>query len=208
MAYDDPRHAVLAALTQPLSPPTHTRRLSATGLTVALGGNPFHADPATVRFVAERAGGPQRLYWVTFHAAGGLPAAGRARRGRCLVAASRGDEGWTAGVLAGGGPSHGWSGWRMRRTTRRAKPAVNLCGQWSRDDWRQRGEQFAMLVGGEVEPAGGEVARVRLLGADGTTIEADVTHGVVMFLVDRPIAAPIDVELCAGDGCVVGTHSF
>lgn len=57
-----------------------------------------------------------------------------------------------------------------------------------------------------VKDNGQEVARVRLISANGILLEDSVDDGIVLFLDDRYIRTPLQAELYNSQGMLVGTH--
>jgi hypothetical protein len=97
--------------------------------------------------------------------------------------------------VAGGsdGPDRG-----ERRTLRppssaRSGPWLNLCGQWG-------GGTF--YAGGQLDPAGAKVGRVRLTLNDGSQLEDDAVDDVSRF-VGRHGEAPRTVDIYAPDGALL-----
>jgi hypothetical protein len=82
------------------------------------------------------------------------------------------------------------------RSSSPSSPRANLggCG----------GHQF--YAGGKVEHNGQEVARVRLLSANGIVLEDSVDNDIVLFLDDRYIDTPLQAQLYDHQGALVETH--
>jgi hypothetical protein len=143
---------------------------------VARGGH--GARPESVQFGKRRALGGRLLYAVTFTTAAGM-------RMRSICHLRRDDAGdWR--LLGGAGGS-------VSGDPRRGQPWVNFCGGYGR----------AFYAGGRALEHGGAVARVRLVGANGYTLE-DAPDGddVALFLADNP-PLPLRVELLDGAGRVI-----
>jgi hypothetical protein len=148
----------------------------------SLGGGPFSADPATVRLLKQRGIPGRRLFAVTFEDEQ------RRQRWFWLVAAEQDETGaWVASGGAGGsgqGPE-------------REEPWVNLAGWWG---------QGRFYAGGQVVAASKDVARARLMTADGMELEDDTDCGVVLFLTDRPAHAPVTVDIYDREGQLLASH--
>ena len=79
-------------------------------------------------------------------------------------------------------------------------PRVNLGGSWG-------GHGFC--GGGRVDPAGADVARVRLRFANGVELEDDTDGGWVLFLTDEPVERPnARVELLDPSGEVLSSFDW
>jgi hypothetical protein len=146
-----------------------------------VGGKPFAADPATVRFLKERGIPGRRLFAVTFDDEQG-------QRWFWLVAAERDQTGTWVAHGGAGGSGHG---------PEPDEPWVNLAGWWA------PGRFYA---GGQLLAASADVARVRLRCAKGVELEDDTDGGVVLFLTDRRTDTPVTVEICNCEGQVVASH--
>jgi hypothetical protein len=182
MVEQELRRAILAHLAwrpvdrEPLPRPGGTTRP-----VPRVGGKPFAADPATVRFLKERGIPGRRLFAVTFDDEHG-------QRWFWLVAAEQDQTGTWVARGGAGGSGHG---------PERQEPWVNLAGWWG------PGRFYA---GGQLLAAGADVARVRLRCAKGLELEDDTDGGVVLFLTDRQKDAPVTVEICNGEGQVLASH--
>jgi hypothetical protein len=138
------------------------------------------ADASTIQFVKERGLPGRQLHAVTFES--GL-------RQRMFVYVVQDDSGdWHVRGAAGGGMDGG---------PVRDHPWVNLGGG---------GWPAQFFMGGTVHDHGLDVARVRLVGANGTTVEDTVDDGLVLFITAEPVEAPIQVELLDRNGALVGQH--
>jgi hypothetical protein len=73
---------------------------------------------------------------------------------------------------------------------------VNLGGGWG-----------PFYAGGAVLENGGEVVRVRLRAADGTTLEDTVESGLVLFITDDEMRRPILAELIDRSGQIMSQHT-
>ncbi len=80
---------------------------------------------------------------------------------------------------------------------KRDSPWVNLAGGWSSD---------LFWAGGRVLDNGLDVVRVRLISANGIVLEDLVQDGLVLFVSDRWVQRPLQVELYDRSGILVGTH--
>jgi hypothetical protein len=155
---------------------------------IVRGGNPFQADPSTIRFVKHRESERRHLYFVTFE--GAIPQLGPDRRYPWSYASPvehDPDGGWRVRGGAGG------AGDGPQRST----PWVNLGG----GGWP---DQF--YGGGRIDNAGIDIARVELRFADGLTLEDDPTAGVALFITDQTVEMPATVALLDQAGNNVATH--
>jgi hypothetical protein len=182
MVEQDPRRAILDHLAERPAEQTPLRRASRTTRPMPrVGGKPFAADPATVRFLKERGIPGRRLFAVTFDDEQG-------QLWFWLVAAEQDETGTWVAHGGAGGSEHG---------PERDEPWVNLAGWWG------PGRFYA---GGQLLAASPDVARVRLRCANGLEMEDDTDGGVVVFLTDRPTDTPVTVEICNGEGQVVASY--
>jgi hypothetical protein len=146
----------------------------------SVGG--LDARPETIQFGKMRALARRQVHAVTFETQ-----AGRRMRFICCVRKDRAGK-WQLMGGAGGDADSG---------SQRGHPWVNLGGGG-------RPQQF--YVGGQVLEQGAEVARVRLRAANGTVLEDTVEDGVVLFLTDDAVQAPIAAELLDRSGHVLNQH--
>lgn len=184
MAEQDPRRAILEQLVERSTKREPLRRSNDPTRPVAsLSGRPFTADPATVRFLKERAIPGRRLFAVTFD--------DEEEQGWFwLVAAEQDQTGaWVASGGAGGS-GHG--------PEQRDEPWVNLAGWW---------EQGRFYAGGQVHAAGADAARVRLRTANEVELEDDTEGAVVLFLTDRPAHTPVTMDIYDGEGQLLISHA-
>jgi len=140
------------------------------------------ADVTTMQFLKERGIPHRQVHAVVFDTA-----EGRRMRFTCyLVQDDAGD--WRvdggAGGSADGAPV-------------RADPSVNLGGG---------GWPASFYAGGVVVDNGLDVARVRLIAANGTIMEDTVDAGVVLFVTAQRVELPLQAELYDRDGQMVGQH--
>lgn len=143
-----------------------------------MGG--FDAIPETVQFGKMRGDSRRQVYLVSFETR-----AGRKMRFACLV--RRDDAGaWRFAGCAGGG---------VDGSPQRGHAWVNLGGGWG-----------PFYAGGAILEDGGEVARVRLRAADGTTLEDTVEDGLVLFITDDEMRRPVMAELIDRSGRVTSQH--
>jgi hypothetical protein len=102
-------------------------------------GNPFTADPVSIKFHKERGSDDRRLFAVSFDDQS-------RNHWFWLIAAELDEAGWTAHGVAGGsdGPARA-----SYKKPPRSEPWVNLAGQWGAD---------RLYAGGNCIPARGESA--------------------------------------------------
>lgn len=181
-----PRQAILEHLVGRRGRPAVQRTVRGTGglaqPVVLVGGAPFVADPDSVRFLKERGIPGRRLFAVAFDDE-------RGERWFWLVGAEQDETG--AWLARGGAGGSGLS-------PERVEPWVNLAGWWGLEGF---------YAGGEVKPAGADVARVRLRCANEVELEDDADGGVVLFLTDRAAQTPVTVEICDSNGNILGSYS-
>ena len=191
MGAPDPEQAILDELAGPAGhwePGGTSRGGIQSG--IVRDGNPFQADPSTIRLVKHRESERRHVYFVTFD-----------------------------GTIARLGPDsrYPWSyvfpvepdpagGWRVRGGAggagdgpQRATPWINLAG----GGWP---DQF--YAGGTIGTAGVDIASVELRFANGLTLEDDSDTGVALFITDRAVDLPATVALIDPSGTEVATHAF
>jgi sugar (pentulose or hexulose) kinase len=128
------------------------------------------ADPATIVFQKTRTLATCRMHSVAFTNQQGLAVEWVIRTWQ------KSDGSWVVAPVGGGG-----------HAPMRTKPWLNLAAQWGPD-------HFA--AGGHVEGTGSELAvKVRLVFADGFTLEDNVDAGIVLFFEPRSLAFPADVVI-------------
>jgi hypothetical protein len=137
-----------------------------------------------VVFVKERGLPRRRLFAVNFDDDGGQP-------WHWLVAAEQDDQtgSWTAHAVAGGGGS-----WGRHDPWHASEPRINLAGGWGANGY---------YGGGAIHSAGAEVARVRLIFANGLSLEDDAEGDLALFLTDQQVDIPITVEFLDAAGSVL-----
>jgi len=140
------------------------------------------ADVATLRFIKERGIPKRQAYAVTFDTFEG----GRMRF-TCYLAQDD-DSRWRVQGCAGGSADG---------SPVRATPWVNLGGG---------GWPANFYAGGVVLDNGLDAARVRLIAANGTTMEDTVDAGVVLFVTDQRVELPLQAELYDRSGQMIGRH--
>jgi hypothetical protein len=130
------------------------------------------ADLDTVDFLKQREVQGVRLFAVSFEAE-------HERRGftqmAILVRADQIGRAWMARRITGASGSG-----ELPSTA----PRVNLGGSWGR---------HGFCGGGRVDPAGADVARVRLRFANGVELDDDTDGGWVLFFTSRPVERPNSV---------------
>jgi hypothetical protein len=146
----------------------------------SVGG--LDARPETIQFGKMRALTRRQVHAVTFETQ-----AGRRMRFICCVRQDKAGKWQLMGGAGGGGDSG----------PHRDHPWVNLGGG---------GGPLQFYAGGQVSEQGAEVVRVRLRAANGTVLEDTVEDGVVLFVTDDPVQAPIAAELLDRGGHVVRQH--
>ncbi|HEX9068442.1 MAG TPA: hypothetical protein VF807_06705 [Ktedonobacterales bacterium] len=156
------------------------------GVVAQSGHGGMDADPLSFRFVKARAIAHRELHAVEY----------ATRQGRRVTficsLVEDGQGGWRFEGGAGGGLGPLPEGWR---------PYANLGG----GGWGRRASFYA---GGIVHAGEQAVARVRLIAANGVTLEDTVDGGYVLFLTDELIAMPCTVELYDSAGVVMATHAW
>jgi hypothetical protein len=146
------------------------------------------ADLGTVDFLKQREVLGVRLFAVAFEAE-------HERRGFMqMTILARADQiggTWLARRITGA------SGSGELPTT---APRVNLGGSWG---------PHGFCGGGRVEPAGADVARVRLRFANGVELDDDTGGGWVLFFTDRPVERPnAVVELLDPSGGLISSFDW
>ena len=151
------------------------------------GGNPFHADLSTVRFVKHRESERRRVDFVTFD--GSVPRLGPETHtfGYVFPLERDAEGGWRVIGGAGGGD------YMPARST----PWVNLAG----GGWPDR-----FYAGGRIHDAGIEIARVQLRFVDGFALEDDSDEAVALFITDETVRLPATVVLHDQAGNRIATH--
>lgn len=152
-----------------------------------VGNHRFYgAEPNSVQVLKQRDLPGHRLYAVTFTTQDG-------HAGFCACEVRQQEGGlWSVHGSAGGG----------RHVHPRAAPWVNLGGSPGQ---QSSGCYFGGFV--ESDPAG-EIARVRLVSADGVILEDTLDEGVVLFLGERGVRLPLSTELYDQAGKLVVTASW
>lgn len=176
---DDPKAAVVAALTRPPEEPRSVRE-AAGGWTATTGGHvPARAE--TIRFVKERRDGDTPMVAVEY-----VDVADRVWHG--WLAAKHVDGAWRAdGGSTGSGAN----------PSRSSAPWANFGVVWGED---------VFMAGGRVHGDG--VARVRVLSASGGAIDDTVDDGVALVMAPGPFPRPWTVELYDAAGALLGTHPY
>src|SRR5437870_6430574 len=151
-------------------------------------GRPWTADLGTVDFLKEREVLGRRLFVVAFEAE-------HAHHGflqmTVLVRADRIGKTWIARRITGASGSG-----ELPSTA----PRVDLGGSWG-------GHGFC--GGGRVEPAGADVARVRVRFANGVELDDDTDGSWVLFFTDRPVERPnAEVDLLDPDDEVISSFDW
>jgi hypothetical protein len=159
---------------------------------VAAAPQPFQhrawtPDLDTVDFLKQREVLGVRLFVVAFEAE-------HERRGftqmTILVRADRFGGTWIARRITGASGSGELP----------SAPRVNLGGSWG---------PHGFCGGGRVEPAGVEVARVRLRFANGVELDDDTDGGWVLFFTNRPVERPnAQVELLDPSGELISSFDW
>jgi len=140
------------------------------------------ADVSTMRFLKERGIPRRQVHAVTFDTV-----EGQQMRFTCDLAQDN-DGNWH--VKGGTGSS-------ADDSPVRATPWANLGGG---------GWPANFYAGGVVLDNGSDVARVRLIAANGTLMEDTVDAGVVLFVTDQRVELPLQAELYDRNGRMVGQH--
>jgi hypothetical protein len=184
MTANDPRQAILDHICAPPGVLTVTGQSPGGWQSGVVTGGPLSsADPDSVRFLKERHGAQQVLYAVAY-----LDRDGRDHL-EIIGVARQPDGTWTiSGGAGGSGHSPG-----------RDRPWVNLGGWWSSN---------LFCGGGEVTGPGAEQAhQVELVLGDDTTVNDDIEHNVVLFLVEHAVQFPGTANILAADGRLLASHS-
>ena len=170
LADTDVEGAIVATLLrEPGVPITSETGGSGWTASVGSGGGPG-ADPATIVFQKTRILPTCQMHSVAFTNNRGIPVEWVIRTWQ------KSDGTWVVAPVGGGG-----------HAPLRTKPWVNFAAQFGPD-------HFA--AGGHVEGSGSEKAvKVRLIFADGFTLEDSVDAGIVLFFEPRSLAFPADVEI-------------
>ena len=182
--------AVYELLGQPARRPVLVRT-GASGAPAApepFRGRPWTADLGTIDFLKQREVRGRRLFVVAFEAE-------HVRHGivqmTMLVRAHRLGSEWIARRITGVSGSGDMPP---------SVPSVNLGGSWGR---------HGFCGGGKVNPAGADVARVRVRFVNGIELEDDTDGGWVLFFTNRPVERPnADVELLDADGDVLSSFHW
>jgi hypothetical protein len=190
MGAPDPRQAVLDQLFRPPGIWTPGGK-SPGGIEsgTVRGGNPFRADPSTVRFVKHRQSAQRHVYFVTFQGTIHCHEPDRLYRWSYMYPVERDPTGgWRvcggAGG-AGGGP-------------RRSTPWVNLGG----GGWP---DQF--YAGGSIDAADTRVAAIELRFANGLVLHDDADGQAALFITDEHVEMPATVALIDTAGGEIATHA-
>jgi len=163
-----PRDVIVEHLTRPSRRPprTPTDELQPRPVAFIVHGNPFTAQPDTIRFVKERGARDRRLYAVTFKDQDAEP-------WFWLIAAERDQTGdWAAHDVAGGSGA-------IPQRKQPQQPWLNLCGNWG---------QGHLYAGGEIHTVEVPISEVRLILADGTQLADNADEDVALF--SAPITTP------------------
>jgi hypothetical protein len=176
----NPKEAIVAFVSAPSITLVDIPAPNTQGWRMQQSAGGLGAKSETIRFVKERHLPHRQLHYVTFE-----DNQGKQMQFTCNVIENN-DGTWKVQGASGGsgrGPQH-------------PSPRVNLGGSG--------GDQF--YAGGKVEHNGQEVARVRLLSANGILLEDGVDDDIVLFLDDRYIDTPLEAQLYDRQGTLVGTH--
>jgi hypothetical protein len=190
MGAPDPERAILDELT---SPPGQWEpgETSPGGIQSGIGhGNPFQADPSTIRFVKHRESDQRHLYFVTFQG---------------TIAQLRTDARYPWSYLFPVERDPG-GGWRVRGGAGGAGDEPQLSTAWVNLAGGGWPDQFH--AGGRIHNAGIDIARVELRFANGLTLEDDTEADVALFITDEPVELPAIVALLDQSGTDIATHAF
>jgi hypothetical protein len=176
---DDPKAAVVAALTRPAEEPRSVRE-GAGGWTARTGGRvPARAE--SIRVVKERRDADRAMVAVEY-----VDVADREWHG--WFGAKRVDGAWRAdGGTTGSGTT----------LPRSSAPWANFGVVWGED---------VFMAGGRVYGDG--VARVRMLSSAGGAVEDSVDQGVALVMAPGPFPRPWTVELYDAAGALLGSHPY
>jgi hypothetical protein len=186
MSGNDPHEAVLAFLTAPAFVTAQTKGPG--GWVASSGGGGLDAAPESVVFVKERHLPNRTAYNVRF-------ATGAGMRMRYTLSLVQGNDGaWQ--VIGGSGGS---AEEPPESAPKRGHPWANLGGG---------GFSRQFYAGGAIEEDEGAITRVRLHSANGVELEDTVEQGEVLFISDEVVQIPLEVELYAAAGNLVGSHTL
>jgi hypothetical protein len=190
-------HASVAARTaeeavyELLGQPSRPRALVHTGARNApepFHGRPWTADLDTLDFLKQREILGRRLFVVAFEAEhvrhGFLPMT-------MLVRVDRYGQTWRARRITGASSTG-----ELPPTI----PSVNLGGTWGK---------LGFCGGGKVNPAGADVARVRVRFGNGVELDDSTDSGWVLFFTNRPVKRPnAEVELLDQNDAVLSSFHW
>ena len=187
MTGKDPKQVIIEYISQPLGPiepasplPPGFERKEPQGIMRKDGG--LGAKVQTIRFLQERSLPDLQLHAVTFEN-------------------EDGQQEYYFWCVRQDMPGHWWSAgganFHPTENILRGRPWVNLAGGWNRD---------FLWAGGRVLDNGLDVVRVRLISENGIELEDTVQDGLALFLSNRWVERPLQVELYDRSGKLVGTH--
>lgn len=196
MGMDDPKQAITDFLSRPegvvvSQPDPHELPVQKNGRWVRKGtvrrGGGMGARASTIIFLKERSIPHRQVHAVAFEDETGQP-----HHFICFVAQDAHGS-WHFEMGGGGG------GGDIKREPRRPYPWANLAG----GGWEER-----FWAGGWVSDNSLDVTRVRLICSNGQVVEDRVDdNGLVLFVTDQKVRVPVQVELYARSGDLVGQHS-
>jgi hypothetical protein len=179
----DAEQAVIEYLTAEPGPVTWTGPPGPSGWVAAIrSGGGEGADPATVRFSKSSAFPGCQLHHVEFTKHDGRP------HWMLVRTWQQADGSWVAYPIGGGSGADPY----------RPRPWVNFAAAWNAD---------LFAAGGTVTGNGAEAAHlVRLIFANGASLEDQVHNGVVLFYTSPGVAFPASVEILASAGHVLAEY--
>ncbi len=187
MTGNDPKQVIIEYISQPLGPiepepplPPGFERKEPQGILRKGGG--LGAKVQTILFLQERSLPDLQLHAVTFENEDGQQ--------EYYIWCVRQD-------MPGHWRSAGGANFHPTENISRGRPWVNLAGGWNRD---------FLWAGGCVLDNGHDVVRVRLISENGIVLEDTVQDGLALFLSNRWVERPLQVELYDRSGKLVGTH--
>jgi hypothetical protein len=188
MVGNDPKQAIIEHLSEPLGqiepnppPPPGIQLQGKPG--ISRKGEGLGAKKSTVKFLQERSLSDRQLHLVAFE-----NETGQQQQWLLCVKSLTPDSWITAGGASIGG---------VETMPKNSNPWVNLAAGWQQD---------LFWAGGRVLDNGLDVVRVRLISENGIVLEDTVQDGLVMFVMNRWVQRPLQVELYNRSGNLVRAH--
>jgi len=187
MTENDPKQVIIEYISEPLGQiepepplPPGVEHKGYRGITRKGGG--LGAKVQTIRFLQERTLPDLQLHALTFENEDGQQ--------EHYIWCVRQD-------MPGHWRSAGGANFHPAENISRGHPWVNLAGGWSRN---------FLWAGGRVLDDGLDVVRVRLISENGIVLEDTVQDGLALFISDRWVERPLQVELYDRSEKLLGTH--